>query len=92
MSPKREQLRAALHAIQMHAAGMHAAADLAMRLLSEMGSTESMMEHLQKQRPAGPAHYGDPGEEVGRLIEQAEAVGGEAPSPAEHAESPPQEH
>lgn len=89
-SPKREQLRAALHAIQMHAAGMHAAADLAMRLLAEMGQEGALLERIRESKNAGPAHYGDPGEEVGRLIE---AVGGEAPSSAGvPAESPPQEH
>lgn len=88
MTPKRAQLHSALRAIQMHAAGMHAAASLAMQLLAETDTRRDALERLRHQH-AGPAHYGDdPAEDVETLFEQA---GAGAPEPAQGADTPPQE-
>ncbi len=95
MIPKVEQLRQALIAMQMHAAGMHAAAELAMTLLGEVRGAEGAGGR-PRETPyrAGAAHYGDepaPEIQMERLFADLQADGGSAPSTAQGAESPPQE-
>lgn len=85
ISPNRAQMHAALQSIQMHAAGMHAAADLALRLLSEMGQQGPAIQS-RAARHGGPQHYGDPAAEVEELIARA---GGSAPISAPGADTPP---
>lgn len=87
--PKIDMLRHTLQSLQAHAAGMHASAQMALQLLSEMGAGEPSKRpergEMYNGRPA--VHYGD----MARHIEQVESSGGRPAQPAPSGEPSAQE-
>lgn len=88
-APKVELLRQALLSVQAHAAGMHASAEMALRLLGEIRSAPGPQPRgpMYGGRPA--AHYGDPEPVADEIEQHLGIIGGIAPSPASSGNTPP---
>lgn len=85
-----ELLRQCLQSIQAHAAGMHAAADMALRIMGEMRTRSPVPDGpMYGGRPA--MHYGDPVQAATEVLEELERNGGLAPMPADGGKPSAQE-
>lgn len=88
-TPKAALLRQALQSVQMHAAGLHASADLALRLLADSEEIRDVATSGQgiNAQTAGPRHYGD----IESHLQDKERSGGSPPNPANGGDTSAQE-
>lgn len=87
-----ELLRQSLLGIQAHAAGMHANAEMALRILGELRTQQQAGKRSESMYNGQPAqHYGEPDPaEMERHLSAIE-TGGSSPAPAQGGEPSAQE-